>query len=83
MTTLQHSGVVASREYFVSDGRQELPFVGSGVVQPGDVLGTSPAPLVRVPFSGLDWPDPIVTDPSVDTVGSVETLEPNPPHLPC
>ena len=50
VATLPQSGVAASSEYFVSDGRQELPFVGSGVVQPGDVLDTSPPPSFGSPF---------------------------------
>lgn len=37
------------REYFVSDGRQELPFGGSGVAQLGDVIGTHPPLSFRSP----------------------------------
>lgn len=35
--TLLQSGIITPRAYSFSDGRQEMSFVGSGVIQPGDM----------------------------------------------
>ena len=57
--------------------------MGSGVAQPGDKLGSSPAPLIRVPLDSIEalteGPSTIDAIPSVDVVGSIEALEPKPP----
>lgn len=54
------SGVIALEEYILCDGRQGIPLVGCGVIQPSETLGVSAAPLIRTPLRILDWqlPEP-------------------------
>ena len=40
-------------EHFVSSGRQSIPLTGYQELKPGDVLGTAPSPLLRVPLEAL------------------------------
>lgn len=74
---LPQSDITSPSEYFVSDDRQELPFVGSGVVQTRGIIGTSLSPLIRVSLGSVDWPNPSDANPSVDAKD--EALEPKPP----
>ena len=36
-------------ENLVESGLQQIPLVGTAELEPGDLLGTSPCPLLRVP----------------------------------
>lgn len=36
---LPESGIITSEEFFVRDGRQEIPLMGCGVIHPGGALG--------------------------------------------
>ena len=47
---LPTSGIVSRQEYFASNGKQELPFTGCGILQPGDILGVSSSPPIEIPF---------------------------------
>ena len=40
-------------EHFVPSGRQTIPLTGHRVLEPGDILGTAPHPLLRVPLETL------------------------------
>lgn len=77
------SGITVLSKYSISDGCQKLPFVGGGVVQPGDVNGTSLAPLIWVNLDSVEALTESLSltdaDPSVDVVVAVEALEPKPP----
>ena len=46
-------GALSSPDAFVSNGRQRIPLAGSAELEPGDVLGVSAAPLLRVPVETL------------------------------
>lgn len=75
--------VSLSLTIFFSGGRQELPFAGSGVIRPGDVIGPSRVPLIQVSLDSVDWmltkrSDQTDVNPSVDAVGSVEAMGPQP-----
>ena len=55
---LPSSGIVSQLEYFVSNGEQELPFIGCDLLQHGDILGVSPSPLIEIPFDDAwSWPE--------------------------
>lgn len=78
---LPQSVFIAPREFFFFNGCRELPFAGSGVIQPGGVIGKSPAPLIQVLPDSVDWKlterlGQTNAHPSVDAVGSVEAAEP-------
>lgn len=45
--------VSSNEEIFVSGGRQFVPLAGAAELEPGYVLGTSAAPLMRVPVEHL------------------------------
>ena len=40
-------------EHFVGSGRQTIPLTGYRDLEPGDILGTATAPLLRVPLEAL------------------------------
>ena len=40
-------------EHFVGSGRQTIPLAGYRDLEPGDILGTASAPLLRVPLEAL------------------------------
>ena len=46
--------VSSNEEIFVSDGRQFVPLAGAAELEPGDLLGTAAAPLMRVPVEHLE-----------------------------
>ena len=77
--TLPSSGIISSRQYFVSHSRQELPFIGCGTLRPGDILGVSSFPLVEIPFDSAWSPaechsdDPNVVDPDPEgLIGAID-----------
>ena len=47
-----HDGEYPS-EHFVASGRQTIPLTGYRNLEPGDILGTASAPLLRVPLEAL------------------------------
>ena len=47
-----HEGQYPS-EHFVASGRQTIPLTGYRDLEPGDILGTASAPLLRVPLEVL------------------------------
>ena len=44
-------------EHFVVSGRQMIPLTGYRNLEPGDIFGTAPAPLLRVPLEALTQHD--------------------------
>ena len=40
-------------ENLVENGLQQIPLAGAEELEPGNLLGTSPCPLVRVPVESL------------------------------
>ena len=41
------------QEHFVASGRHTLPLTGVANLEPGDLVGVSHAPFLRVPLKGL------------------------------
>ena len=54
---LPQTSMFSSEEHFVSNGCQRVPLAGVSFLQPGDVLGMAPAPLLRVPLSAIPHED--------------------------
>ena len=67
--TLPNPVVVSSRQYFVSNGEQELPFIGCGILHPGDFLVVSSSPLVEIPFDSA-WSSTELKSDDQNVVGS-------------
>ena len=44
-------------ENLVESGLQQIPLVGTAELEPGDLLGTSPCPLLRGPVESLLYDD--------------------------
>lgn len=44
------SSVTDNSRYYVYDGRQQLSVGGCGVIEPGEVIGTSLGPLAGISF---------------------------------
>ena len=66
-----------------------MPFIGCGILQPGDILGVSSSPLIEIPFdsawslSELNSDDQIDVDSNLQgLVGAVDESEVNEPKAP-
>ena len=56
-------------EHFVGSGRQTIPLTGYRDLEPGDILGTASAPLLRVPLEALAQHDvPINVTPVAESL---------------
>ncbi|CAB1111208.1 unnamed protein product [Ectocarpus sp. CCAP 1310/34] len=61
-------GALSSPDAFVSNGLQRIPLAGCAELEPGDVIGVSAAPLLRVPVETLKAaPSSIPTGPTTST----------------
>ena len=59
-------------EHFVGSGRQTIPLTGYRDLEPGDILGTASAPLLRVPLEALAQ-----HDAQIDVTTVAESLLPS------
>ena len=50
---LSRDGLSSETEIFVTDGRQSIALLGFANLEPGDILGTSPSPLIQIPLPAL------------------------------
>ena len=57
---LPRDGLPSETEIFVTDGRQSAPLSGFTDLEPGDVLGTSPSPLVHISPAALHDPSAVL-----------------------
>ena len=66
-------------EHFVVSGRQTIPLTGYSDLEPGDILGTASAPLLRVPLEALAQHDEPhdVTAFAESPVSNVAQIPPN------
>lgn len=48
-----HAGMITVPEVFVSNGKQHIPFASGGKIAPGNILGVTSTPLLRVPITAL------------------------------
>ena len=85
-------GALSSPDAFVSNGLQRIPLAGCAELEPGAILGTAAAPLLRVPVETLTKsftsstsstsstsPSSNSSAPSPSTTASrVNTVDPNP-----
>ena len=65
-------------QHFVFSDRQKIPLTGYRDLEPGDILGTASAPLLRVPFEALAQHD----EPH-DVTAVAESLSPLTPSSPA
>ena len=76
-------------EHFVGSSRQSIPLTGYRDLEPGDILGTASAPLLRVPLGTLAQHDaPINVTPVAESLSPATPLtettnaNPDPPDAP-
>eukprot|EP00904_Undaria_pinnatifida_P011359 jgi/Undpi1/7353/HiC_scaffold_22.g09826.m1 len=89
---LPRDGVSSETEILVANGYQTIPPSGSTKLEPGDLLGTSSSPLIKISTSALQdtTTEPLPTDihalhdiiPGA-TDGSPQTEPPPPRKVPC
>ena len=81
--------MITTHEYFVGSGRQTIPLTGYRDLEPGDILGTASAPLLRVPLEAVAQHDaPVNVATVAESVSPATPLteitnaKPDPPDEP-
>ena len=69
-------------ENLVENGLQQIPLAGTAELEPGDLLGTSPCPLLRVPVESLLYDDHNASSSNPGAPDNSRTFVPGPvtPH---
>ena len=69
-------------ENFVENDLEQIPLAGTAELEPGDLLGTSPCPLLRVPVESLLYDDHNASSSNPGAPDNSRTFVPGPvtPH---